>query len=82
MSVLQQLGISPDQRAIVVHVDDMGMCAAANEGALRALAGSATCGSIMVPCPAFEQIARVARERPELDLGVHLTLNAEYETYR
>ena len=82
MSVLQQLGISPEQRAIVVHVDDMGMCAAANEGALRALAGSATCGSIMVPCPAFEQIARTARERPELDLGVHLTLNAEHETYR
>ncbi len=80
--MLQQLGISPDQRAIVVHVDDMGMCAAANEGALRALAGSATCGSIMVPCPAFEQIARIAHERPELDLGVHLTLNAEYESYR
>ncbi len=82
MSVMQRLGFSPEERAIVVHVDDMGMCAAANEGALRALAGSATCGSIMVPCPAFEQIARIAHERPELDLGVHLTLNAEYESYR
>ena len=82
MSVMQRLGFSLEERAIVVHVDDMGMCAAANEGALRALAGSATCGSIMVPCPAFEEIARIARERPELDLGVHLTLNAEYESYR
>ncbi len=67
---------------VVVHVDDIGMCKAANEGALLALAGAATCGSIMVPCPAFAEIAELARTYPDLDLGVHLTLNAEYEDYR
>lgn len=67
---------------MVVHVDDIGMSDAANSGALRALARTATCGSVMVPCPAFEAIAKIARERPALDLGVHLTLNAEYESYR
>jgi hypothetical protein len=70
------------ERAVVVHVDDVGMCADANAGALQALAGAATSGSIMVPCPGFAQIAEVARERPELDLGVHLTLNCEYERVR
>ncbi len=82
MSVIEQLGFEPQERVVVVHVDDIGMCRAANEGALLALAGAATCGSIMVPCPAFEEIAEVARSRPDLDLGVHLTLNAEYEDYR
>ncbi len=82
MSVIEQLGFGPEERVVVVHVDDIGMCRAANEGALRALAGAATCGSIMVPCPAFEEIAKLARSRPDLDLGVHLTLNAEYEGYR
>jgi predicted glycoside hydrolase/deacetylase ChbG (UPF0249 family) len=78
----EALGLRPGERAVVVHIDDLGMCADANSGALRALAGAATSGSIMVPCPAFPEIARIARERPELDLGVHLTLNCEYERYR
>jgi predicted glycoside hydrolase/deacetylase ChbG (UPF0249 family) len=82
MSWIEQLGYAPGDRAVVVHVDDIGMSDAANAGALRALGGAATCGSIMVPCPAFDEIARIARTRPELDLGVHLTLNAEYETWR
>ncbi len=82
MSVIEQLGFEPHERVVVVHVDDIGMCRAANEGALLALAGAATCGSIMVPCPAFDELAEVARSRPDLDLGVHLTLNAEYEDYR
>jgi predicted glycoside hydrolase/deacetylase ChbG (UPF0249 family) len=82
MGVLERLGFSSDDRLIVVHVDDIGMSAAANRGALDALDGLATCGSIMVPCPAFGEIAAIARERPDLDLGVHLTLNAEYASYR
>ncbi len=66
----------------MVHVDDLGMSSAANEGGVEALAGAATCGSIMTPCPGFEEMVAIAREQPELDLGVHLTLNAEYENYR
>src|SRR5262245_17204500 len=82
VSVLERLGYDADERVVVVHVDDLGMSHAANAGGLRALAQTATCGSVMVPCPAFEEIAEVARARPELDLGVHLTLNCEYEGYR
>ncbi len=82
MTDLEQLGYSSDDRAVVVHVDDLGMSPGANEGGVQALDGAATCGSVMVPCPAFEQMAQIARERPELDIGVHLTLNAEYQNYR
>lgn len=82
MTTVERLGFGTDERVIVVHVDDIGMSSAANQGALAALEGAATCGSIMVPCPAFGEIAALARERPELDLGVHLTVNAEYQSYR
>jgi len=80
-TLLEDLGFAPGARVVVVHVDDLGMSDAANRGGLQALAGAATCGSVMVPCPAFEAIAATARSQPELDLGVHLTLNAEYETW-
>lgn len=81
MSTLERLGFAPDDKVLVVHVDDVGMSAPANRGALRALSATATCGSVMVPCPGFEEAVALAAEH-DLDLGVHLTLNAEYETLR
>jgi len=81
--LLERLGFDPDQCVAVVHADDIGMCHAANLGAFEALSrGPATCGSVMVPCPWFEEAAAQARDDPQLDLGVHLTLNAEWEPYR
>lgn len=74
--------VSAPTRDVVVHVDDLGMSPPANRGGVEAIDGTATCGSVMVPCPAFREMAGIARDRPELDLGVHLTLNAEYASYR
>ena len=82
MSIVERLGLGERERVVVVHVDDLGMSRAANSGGVAALEGAATCGSIMVPCPGFDEIARIAKARPELDLGVHLTLNCEYAGYR
>jgi hypothetical protein len=82
-TLAERLGFGADERVAVVHVDDLGMCHAANEGGFEALlAGPATCGSIMVPCPWFREAADLAQAHPELDLGVHLTLNAEWPHYR
>jgi len=39
--------------------------------------GLVTSGSVMVPTPHFDEIAELARRRPELDIGIHLTLNCE-----
>jgi predicted glycoside hydrolase/deacetylase ChbG (UPF0249 family) len=82
LSILERLGFGTEERVVVVHVDDLGMSHAANIGGVRALDDAATCGSIMVPCPGFDEVARIAHRRPELDLGVHLTLNCEYAGYR
>ncbi|MDH3704466.1 MAG: ChbG/HpnK family deacetylase [Acidimicrobiia bacterium] len=83
MSDVTDLGFAADAAVAVVHADDIGMSHAANEGAFEALAhGPATCGSVMVTCPWFTEAAATARAEPGFDLGVHLTLNAEYEGYR
>jgi len=82
-TLAERLGFEARDRIAVVHADDIGMCHAANAGAFEALAnGPATCGSLMVPCPWFPEAAEHARANPGLDLGVHLTLNAEWPHYR
>jgi predicted glycoside hydrolase/deacetylase ChbG (UPF0249 family) len=82
-TLAERLGFSASERVAVIHCDDIGMCHAANEGSFEALRGGpATCGSIMVPCPWFEEAAVLAAQRPGLDLGVHLTLTAEWINYR
>lgn len=71
------------ERALILHADDLGMCRGGNRAFLAlAAAGRATCGSIMVPCPWFREIAEAAAADPSLDLGVHLTLTSEWRHYR
>src|SRR4051794_1667238 len=70
-------------RAAILHVDDLGMCHAGNQAFLGLSArGLVTCGSVMVPCPWFREIAEAAAANPGLDLGIHLTLTSEWRHYR
>jgi predicted glycoside hydrolase/deacetylase ChbG (UPF0249 family) len=70
------------RRTVVLHVDDVGMCKGANDAFLELSAlGAVSSGAVMVPCPWFLQIAEAAAD-PALDLGVHLTLNAEKRHYK
>jgi predicted glycoside hydrolase/deacetylase ChbG (UPF0249 family) len=81
--VLEALGFGSDSRVAIFHVDDVAMCHGANL-AFEELCGSGTmtCGSVMVPCPWFTEVAEMASVKPDLDLGVHLTLTSEWATYR
>ena len=83
MELVERLGFAAGTTVAVVHADDIGMSHAANIGAFEALdAGPATCGSVMMPCPWSAEAAEMAQARPNVDLGVHLTLNAEFDGYR
>jgi predicted glycoside hydrolase/deacetylase ChbG (UPF0249 family) len=44
--------------------------------------GSLTCSSTLVPAPWFMETAALQRTHPDADMGIHMTLTAEYETYR
>jgi hypothetical protein len=68
---------------IVIHADDVGMCHGTNRAFVElSHVGAISAGSVMVPCPWFSEIASVAADDATLDVGVHLTLNAEQEFYR
>jgi chitin disaccharide deacetylase len=68
---------------LVIHADDVGMCHGANTAfAELSRFGTITSGSVMVPCPWFPELAELAAGNSSLDVGVHLTLNAEKPYYR
>ncbi|HEX8581710.1 MAG TPA: polysaccharide deacetylase family protein [Acidimicrobiales bacterium] len=79
-ALAERLGYPPDARLLIVNCDDLGSSYSANTGVYQALrSGLATSATLMVPCPWAREAA--ARYRGE-DVGVHLTLNAEYDLYR
>ena len=80
MSLASRLGHPDDAKLLIVNCDDLGSSHAANVGVYEALRdGVATSATLMVPCPWAREAA--SRYRGE-DVGVHLTLNAEFDLYR
>jgi hypothetical protein len=80
---LKKLGFNEQDRVVIIHTDDIGMSQSslsAYENLLNA--GLISSASTMVPCPWFPETARFCRDHPGVDMGVHLTLNAEWATYR
>lgn len=76
----ERLGFHDGDRVVIVSCDDLGLCHAANDGVFTALRnGVATSAGLMVPAPWAREAA--SRYRGE-DIGVHLTLTAEFDRYR
>lgn len=80
---LKKLGFSDADRLVIIHTDDIGMCQA-SVTAFEHLwdFGTISSGAVMVPCPWFPATAKMCRENPQMDMGVHATLNAEWTNYR
>ena len=79
-NLAQRLGYPADAKLVIINADDLGSCHSANVGVFECLAtGTVTSATLMVPCPWAREAS--SRYRGE-DIGVHLTLNAEYELYR
>lgn len=77
------LGLAPDERALILHADDVGMCQASIPAFLElAESGGISSASAMVPCPWFSEVARFCRSNPSVDMGVHLTLTSEWSGLR
>ncbi|PTA67384.1 ChbG/HpnK family deacetylase [Deinococcus arcticus] len=80
---LLKLGHAPQDRVVVFHADDLGMCEATVSGCADLFAaGTLRSAAIMMPCAWAPAAARLAQEWPEVDLGVHLTLTSEWAAAR
>ena len=80
VTLAERLGHPADAKLLIVTCNDLGLTHASNVATYEALRhGVASSASLMVPCPWAR--AAAAGYRGE-DVGVNLTLNAEFDTYR
>lgn len=82
-TVAERLGYPANAKLLILHADDLAVAHSVNTASLDALAsGVVSSASIMVPTPWLTEVATWARAHPNADLGLHLTVTAEWETYR
>lgn len=80
---LRKMGFSENDRVVITHADDVGMCQASIQACEDLFNfGTLTSGAVMVPCPWFPAAAELGKRLPQADLGAHLVLTSEWEFYR
>jgi predicted glycoside hydrolase/deacetylase ChbG (UPF0249 family) len=78
-----RLGYPASAKLLILNADDLALAHSEDTASLAALDQKLiTSATVMVPCPWFTEVAAYAKAHPEADLGLHLTLTAEWETYR
>ena len=79
----ERLGYPANAKLLILHADDLAVAHSVNVASLNALSrGDISSASIMVPTPWLTEVATYAKANPNADLGLHLTVTAEWETYR
>jgi len=82
-TLAERLGYAADAKLLIVHADDIGLARSVNIASARAFEGGGiTSGSVIVPSPWFPDFAAYYREHQPLDVGIHITLTAEWEYFK
>jgi predicted glycoside hydrolase/deacetylase ChbG (UPF0249 family) len=82
-TIAERLGYARDAKLLIIHADDLAVAHSEDAASFAALDQHAvTSASIMVPCPWLTEVAAYAKNHPDADLGLHLTLSSEWKSYR
>jgi predicted glycoside hydrolase/deacetylase ChbG (UPF0249 family) len=82
-TVAERLGYPADSKLLIVHADDLAVAHSVDAASFDALNKNVvTSASIMVPCAWLTEVASYAKDHPDADLGLHLTLTSEWKVDR
>ncbi len=71
------------QKNLLIRCDDIGMSHSVNMAAKELIeSGLVFSASIMFPCAWYQEAVDLLKQHPEITVGIHLTLNAEWKNYR
>jgi chitin disaccharide deacetylase len=83
MNIQERLGYDQDDKLLIIHADDFGLCHSQNAATIQAIeVGCVNSVSLMPPCPWFYEAISYAKYRQGMDLGIHLTLTSEWTHYK
>lgn len=79
----ERLGYPPDAKLLIIHGDDLAVAHSVDLATFKGLDEKAlSSASVMVPCPWLPEVAAYAKDHPDADIGIHLTLTSEWKSYR
>jgi predicted glycoside hydrolase/deacetylase ChbG (UPF0249 family) len=82
-TIAERLGHPRDAKLLIIHADDLGAAHSIDAASFEALdRGTISSASIMIPTPWVTEVATYAKAHPNADLGLHLTITSEWDTYR
>lgn len=82
-NIAEKLGYETDAKLLIIHGDDIGVSHSVNIASFEGFKKDAiTSGSIMIPSPWVKEVAEFHKKYPKYDLGLHLTLTAEWKNYK
>ena len=82
-TIAERLGYPREAKLLIIHADDLAVAHSEDAASFDALDRNAiTSASVMIPCPWLNEVAAYAKNHPDADLGLHLTLTSEWKTYR
>ena len=81
--IIEKLGYNKNDKLLIIHADDIGLSKSVNKASFLALKeGFVNSGSIMMPCENIDEVGKFAKENPNIDLGLHLTVTSEWRDYK
>lgn len=70
-------------KTLLIRCDDLGMSHAVNMAFKELMeSGLKFSASVMFPCAWYQEAVDILKQHPEISVGIHLTLNAEWKNYR
>lgn len=70
-------------KTLLIRCDDLGMSHSVNMAFKELMeTGLKFSASVMFPCAWYQEAVDILKEHPEITVGIHLTLNAEWKNYR